>query len=141
MGESSMTTEDNNLKPDITRKRVTLKELMRTWGLWALGGAALLATTVVASLITVRLTTPVVVTFDMKGTMDLFMQQSVQLKLDEASTKALTQRFSSALKQSLVDWQKDHHAIILVAPAVVSQQTDITATIRSDINRRMQEAK
>jgi len=136
-----MTTEDNNLKPDITRKRVTLKELMRTWGLWALGGAALLATTVVASLITVRLTTPVVVTFDMKGTMDLFMQQSVQLKLDEASTKALTQRFSSALKQSLVDWQKDHHAIILVAPAVVSQQTDITATIRSDINRRMQEAK
>lgn len=141
MGESSMTTEDNNLKPDITRKRVTLKELMRTWGLWALGGAALLATTVVVSLITVRLTTPVVVTFDMKGTMDLFMQQSVQLKLDEASTKALTQRFSSALKQSLVDWQKDHHAIILVAPAVVSQQTDITATIRSDINRRMQEAK
>jgi len=136
-----MTTEDNNLKPDITRKRVTLKELMRTWGLWALGGAALLATTVVASLITVRLTPPVVVTFDMKGTMDLFMQQSVQLKLDEASTKALTQRFSSALKQSLVDWQKDHHAIILVAPAVVSQQTDITATIRSDINRRMQEAK
>lgn len=141
MGESSMTTEDNNLKPDITRKRVTLKELMRTWGLWALGGAALLATTVVVSLITVRLTTPVVVTFDMKGTMDLFMQQSVQLKLDEASTKALTQRFSNALKQSLVDWQKDHHAIILVAPAVVSQQTDITATIRSDINRRMQEAK
>lgn len=141
MGESSMTTEDKNLKADITRDRGTVKEQMRSWGLWALGGAALMATMVVISLITVRLTTPVVVTFDMKGTMDLFMQQSVQLKLDEAGTKALTQRFSSALKQSLVDWQKDHHAIILVAPAVVSQQTDITAAIRSDINRRMQEAK
>lgn len=141
MGESSITTEDQNLKADITRDSVTLKEQMRSWGMWAVGGAVLLATMMMVSLVTVRLTTPVVVTFDMKGTMDLFMQQSVQLKLDEASAKALTYRFNSALQQSLNDWQKDHHAIILVGPAVVSKQTDITAVIRSDINRRMQEAK
>lgn len=36
-------------------------------------------------------TEPEIVVFDMKGTVDLFMQQSAQLQLDENRAKAMTQ--------------------------------------------------
>ncbi len=39
---------------------------------------------------------------------------------------------------SLAAWQQKHNAVILVQPAVVSVQPDITTAIRNDIAARMQ---
>lgn len=86
-------------------------------------------------------TTPEIVVFDMKGTIDLFMQQSAQLQLDEGKAKVLTARFNAAMSSSLDEWQKSHNAIILVKPAAVSSLPDITSDIRSDIARRTQEGR
>lgn len=93
------------------------------------------------SWIAIKADTPEVVTFDMKGTWDIFMQQSAQQKLDEAKAKELVTRFNLAMSDSLTDWQKKHNVIILVQPAVVSAQQDITTDIRNDIAVRMQEGK
>ncbi|WP_333854393.1 type-F conjugative transfer system protein TrbI [Leclercia sp.] len=83
--------------------------------------------------------TPEVVVFDMKGTVDLFMQQSARLQMDEDKARLLTTRFNAALTDSLDAWQADHNGIILVKPAVMSAQTDITAEIQQDIARRVKE--
>jgi len=86
-------------------------------------------------------TTQEVVVFDMKGTVDLFMQQSAQLQMDESKARLLTTRFNAALTASLDAWQSAHNAIILVKPAVMSPQTDITAEIQQDIARRVKEGQ
>ncbi len=86
-------------------------------------------------------TTQEVVVFDMKGTVDLFMQQSAQLQMDESKARLLTTRFNAALTASLDAWQAAHNAIILVKPAVMSPQTDITAEIQQDIARRVKEGQ
>ena len=101
---------------------------------------ALLAMTGVAY-VTTKAVTPDVVVFDMKGTVDLFIQQSSHMKLDEAKAGVLTARFNTALSDSLRDWQAVHEAIVLVKPAVISTQPDITAEIQADIARRMQEGQ
>lgn len=85
-----------------------------------------------------KTTEPEIVVFDMKGTVDLFMQQSAQLQLNENRAKAMTQQFNAALTGSLDAWQSSHNAIILVKPAVMSPQRDITNEIRADIARRTQ---
>jgi len=86
-------------------------------------------------------TTQEVVVFDMKGTVDLFMQQSAQLQMDESKARLLTTRFNAALTDSLDAWHAAHNAIILVKPAVMSPQTDITAEIQQDIARRVKEGQ
>lgn len=141
MGESSMTTPDETYNAGAVRVGIVLKRRRQKWGMWALGIAAALAATVAISLLTVRLATPVIVTFDMKGTVDMFMQQSAQQKLEEATAKMLTRRFNAALTQSLSDWQRDHNVVILVSPAVVSTQGDITPQIRNEIAQRMLEVQ
>lgn len=141
MGESSMTTPDESNSAGAVEEGEVRMSSGRKWGVWVTGITAALTATVAISLLTVRLATPAIVTFDMKGTMDMFMQQSAQQKLDEASAKVLTRRFNAALTQSLSDWQQEHNVIILVSPAVVSAQPDITSQIRNEIAQRMQEAK
>lgn len=79
------------------------------------------------------------VVFDMKGTIDLFMQQSAQKQLDENSARAITARFDQALKESLSAWEQEHDDLILVPPAVVMPVMNITPQIQADIARRMQE--
>lgn len=143
MGESRMS--EQNEKPydgDTVRDGVTMAGLLASrrlkGGLAVL--AALLAMTGVAY-VTAKAVTPDVVVFDMKGTVDLFIQQSSQMKLDETKAGVLTARFNTALNDSLRDWQADHEAIVLVKPAVISTQPDITAEIQADIARRMQEGQ
>lgn len=87
---------------------------------------------------TVRHVTPEVVSFDMKGTMDLFIQQTLAQKVSETQSKALMVRFNRAMTDSLQSWQDSHNVVILVAPAIVSRQADITQDIRADIALRMQ---
>lgn len=82
-------------------------------------------------------TTPRVVAFDMKKTLDSFMDSVSQKQLTEAQSKALSDRFNAALEMSLADYQQHHHVLILVSPAVVQGASDVTRTIQHDIARRM----
>ncbi len=140
MGESSM--NDENEKPydgEVVGDSATKVS-------WITSRAVKISAIVLASqmvmtgigLLYIKATTPEVVTFDMKGTMDLFIQQTLEQKLPEEQTKVLMTRFNSAMKDSLQEWQDAHYSVILVAPAVVSQQVDITQDIRRGIASRMQ---
>lgn len=89
------------------------------------------------SYITCRLTTPVVAAFDMKATIDAFFDSASKKSLDEAQAKKLSDRFNSALEDSLSAWQERHRALILVSPAVIQGAPDITREIQRDVAQRM----
>lgn len=137
MGERSMKKQDETYSTQTVRDGVTLAARLQSWGVLLLGMLAAVVVMVTVSIITVHLSTPRIVSFDMKGTMDMFIQQTLQQKLTEDQSKVLMQRFNTALTDSLTAWQAEHNVVILVAPAVVSTQPDITADIRSDIAQRM----
>ncbi|OSK88040.1 type-F conjugative transfer system protein TrbI [Escherichia coli] len=84
---------------------------------------------------------PVTVSFDMAGTVNSFMSQAAAQALDEAQIKTLTARFNSALSDSLTAYQREHRAVIIVAPAVVGGAEDITAEIQQAVATRMAEGK
>lgn len=86
-------------------------------------------------------TTPRVVAFDMKKTLDSFMDSVSQKQLSEAQSKALSERFNAALEQSLADYQNKNHVLILVSPAVVQGAPDVTLKIQTDIATRMKGAR
>ena len=96
-----------------------------------------LATSAFLSRMVLEYSTPRVVAFDMKKTLDSFMDSVSQKQLSEAQSEALSERFNSALEQSLADYQLQHHVLILVSPAVVQGAPDVTRTIQTDIARRM----
>ncbi len=81
--------------------------------------------------------TPTPVAFDMKGTIDQFMEQTASQSLTEAQSQQLVARFTQALDASLSAWQQEHRALILVSPSVVRGADDITRTIQHDIATRM----
>lgn len=81
--------------------------------------------------------TPTVVSFDMKKTLDQFTEQASAQSLDEAQTKALTERFMTTLNAELQDRQRRHDVLILVTPAVVSGAGDITDEIQTGVAHRM----
>jgi len=115
------------------RARVT-----RKWVAGAAAALAIVALTTGISVLVAKQYQQQTVVFDMKGTIDLFMQQSAKQALDENTAKAMTTRFNNALKESLNAWQQSHDALVLVPPAVVMPQRDITREIQADIAQRMQ---
>lgn len=86
-------------------------------------------------------TTPRVVAFDMKKTLDSFMDSVSQKQLSEAQSKALSDRFNEALEQSTADYQKKNGVLITVSPAVVQGAPDVTLKIQTDIASRMKGAR
>ncbi|QZY82935.1 type-F conjugative transfer system protein TrbI (plasmid) [Klebsiella sp. CTHL.F3a] len=100
-----------------------------------------LATSVFLSRVVLEYTTPRVVAFDMKKTLDSFMDSVSQKQLTEAQSKALSDRFNDALEKSLADYQQQHHVVILVSPAVVQGAPDVTRNIQHDIAHRMKGAQ
>ena len=96
-----------------------------------------LATSAFLSRVVLEYSTPRVVAFDMKKTLDSFMDSVSQKQLTEAQSKALSDRFNDALEKSLAEYQQQHHVVILVSPAVVQGAPDVTRNIRHDIARRM----
>lgn len=88
----------------------------------------------------IRAQRPVTVSFDMKGTLDRFMDQAAQRQLSDAQGAALSARFTRALDDSLRDYRQSHSALILVTPSVVGGAADITAQIQHEIAVRMQNA-
>ena len=96
-----------------------------------------LATSAFLSRVVLAYSTPRVVAFDMKKTLDSFMDSVSQKQLTEAQSKALSDRFNDALEKSLAEYQQQHHVVILVSPAVVQGAPDVTRNIQHDIARRM----
>ncbi|SXE53370.1 conjugal transfer protein TrbI [Klebsiella variicola] len=96
-----------------------------------------LATSAFLSRVVLEYSTPRVVAFDMKKTLDSFMDSVSQKQLTEAQSKALSDRFNDALEKSLAEYQQQHHVVILVSPAVVQGAPDVTRNIQQDIARRM----
>ena len=100
-----------------------------------------LATSAFLSRMVLEYSTPRVVAFDMKKTLDSFMDSVSQKQLTEAQSKALSDRFNDALEKSLAEYQQQHHVVILVSPAVVQGAPDVTRNIQHDIARRMKGAQ
>ena len=96
-----------------------------------------LATSAFLSRVVLEYSAPRVVAFDMKKTLDSFMDSVSQKQLTEAQSKALSDRFNDALEKSLAEYQQQHHVVILVSPAVVQGAPDVTRNIQHDIARRM----
>ena len=96
-----------------------------------------LATSAFLSRVVLDYSTPRVVAFDMKKTLDSFMDSVSQKQLTEAQSKALSDRFNDALEKSLAEYQQQHHVVILVSPAVVQGAPDVTRNIQHDIAGRM----
>ena len=96
-----------------------------------------LATSAFLSRVVLEYSTPRVVAFDMKKTLDSFMDSVSQKQLTEAQSKARSDRFNDALEKSLAEYQQQHHVVILVSPAVVQVAPDVTRNIQHDIARRM----
>ena len=92
-----------------------------------------LATSAFLSRVVLDYSTPRVVAFDMKKTLDSFMDSVSQKQLTEAQSKALSDRFNDALEKSLAEYQQQHHVVILVSPAVVQGAPDVTRNIQHDI--------
>ncbi|HFE4537113.1 TPA: type-F conjugative transfer system protein TrbI [Escherichia coli] len=84
---------------------------------------------------------PKTVSFDMAGTVNSFMSQAATQSLDETQIKALTARFNTALSDSLTVYQREHRAVIIVAPAVVGGAEDITPVVQQSIAEKMAEGK
>lgn len=80
---------------------------------------------------------PTTVTFDMKGTVDAFMDQTAKKSLSEEQSTLLAGRFTESLESSLGEYQRKHRAVILVVPSVVAGAEDITDAIQRDVAVRM----
>ena len=81
---------------------------------------------------------PVLVTFDMKGTVNAFIRQSAKLELDDAARRQLLTRFDRNMTAVTRAYAQQHHASLLVSAAAVSGVPDATADIRAELARAMQ---
>ncbi|HHA2302488.1 type-F conjugative transfer system protein TrbI [Enterobacter asburiae] len=141
MGNTALTTGQSaddvtSGNPQLTRRQKAKRQCLRNLGLVVLAVTALNAA-VTSAMISWR--APVIVSFDMKSTIDRFTEQATGRELKEGELEALTSRFTFSLNNALTDYQQRHSALILVKPAVVSGVPDITTEIQGDISQRMTE--
>ncbi|KNZ89551.1 hypothetical protein AKG16_04015 [Morganella morganii] len=85
---------------------------------------------------------PVTVSFDLTRTVDQFRDQMAQQispehPLTEDQIAQTSRRFQDAMNDSLQEYSRSHHAVILVTPAVVTGTPDITADIQAAIAEKM----
>ncbi|WP_350495102.1 type-F conjugative transfer system protein TrbI [Klebsiella michiganensis] len=128
--------QQQSQKPEPQKDKATSRTFRRVLVITALV-VLTLACNVMLTRVMLAYTTPRVVAFDMKKTLDSFMDSVSQKQLTEAQSKALSDRFNDALEKSLADYQQQHRVLILVSPAVVQGASDVTRTIQHDIARRM----
>lgn len=128
--------QQQSQKPEPQKDKATSRTFRRVLVITALV-VFTLACNVMLTRVMLAYTTPRVVAFDMKKTLDSFMDSVSQKQLKEAQSKALSDRFNDALEKSLADYQQQHRVLILVSPAVVQGASDVTRTIQHDIARRM----
>lgn len=128
--------QQQSQKPEPQKDKATSRTFRRVLVITALV-VFTLACNVMLTRVMLAYTTPRVVAFDMKKTLDSFMDSVSQKQLTEAQSKALSDRFNDVLEKSLADYQQQHRVLILVSPAVVQGASDVTRTIQHDIARRM----
>ena len=130
-----MKNEKTNTKPRSVRRMRCVKSTII-----AIAFICALNTGITLLLVLWFAPTPIsVVAFDMKSTVDQFMEQAASQELSEEQTQRLSNRFTTALNESLVDYQQTHKAIVLVKPATVTGVSDITVEIQTDIANRMRQ--
>lgn len=133
------TRRQNAPAPDVTVRQPRAGFSQRTLAAYAGAVMLLLAFCAGVSTLVVQHMQRDTVVFDMKNTIDVFKQQAAQKALDENTARAMTERFSRALNDSLAAYMGSHNDLILVPGAVVQPTLDITPEIQADITRRMQE--
>lgn len=104
--------------------------------------AVSLAVSTGISVLVHRWLTPVTVSFDLTRTVDQFRDQmaqqiSAEKPLTDAQIAQTSQRFQEAMSRSLDEYRRQHRAVILVTPAVVTGTPDITADIQAAIAEKM----
>ncbi len=110
---------------------------MRTHSLSAILLAV--AISIPSTLIVSRLVDPPleVVTFDLKGTVRAYSQELSTQNLTDAAITQKTKQFEFLLQDDLARYSQEHHAAVLVAPAVVKGAHDITKTIQQEVRLQL----
>lgn len=80
---------------------------------------------------------PKIVSFDMKGTVDLFLLQMKNNNLSEEQINIATIKFNNSLDESIQTYAYDNNVLILVKPAVVAGIDDVTEDIQYLISDKM----
>lgn len=78
-----------------------------------------------------------VVTFNQPKLMARFVGQLSAHALSDGALREKTDQFTTALNVSLSTYAKAHHVLVLNASDVLAGERDITASIESDVARRM----
>jgi len=86
----------------------------------------------------VRMNQPRIVTFDIKGVTDNFVQRTAMLgdKATEEQVKVMTQTFNQSMKDQLDQYESKGY-IIVVKPAVIAGAQDITDDVRAAIYKKI----
>ncbi|EHZ6521410.1 TrbI F-type domain-containing protein, partial [Salmonella enterica] len=74
----------------------------------ALVAAGMTAINAAITLLLIQWQQPAPVSVDLTGTVNNFVSQAAEQRLDEAQMQALSTRFHSVLSASLTDWQQKH---------------------------------
>lgn len=78
-----------------------------------------------------------IVTFDIKGTINLFLSQTKESELNEEQIKNLTIKFNDVLDSTVKSYSQNNNVLILVKPSVVDGAEDITNEIQHLISEKM----
>ncbi|WP_370608213.1 type-F conjugative transfer system protein TrbI [Citrobacter meridianamericanus] len=128
--------------PDNTPEKPSPRRSRRRWRCVkpvALVVAGMTVLNAAITLLLIQWLQPEMVSVDLTGTVNSFVNQAAGQQLDEKQMQVLTARFHTVLRASLTDWQQANRAVVLVAPAVVGGTRDITAEIQAEVARRMAE--
>lgn len=80
---------------------------------------------------------PLLVSFDMKGTLNAFIRQSAKLDLTDDQRHQLMSRFDRNITAATTEYAGAHGAAVLVSPAVVAGLPDATPEIQARLAERM----
>lgn len=78
-----------------------------------------------------------VVTFDKELVLKQFITQLSHKNVPEEKTKQLSDQFARALKNSLDDYAKTHHAVVIKKEMVLATHADVTPIIAERIAKQM----
>jgi conjugal transfer pilin signal peptidase TrbI len=128
-------TTPTNITP--SEKKTRSKRRNRCIRPVAIVAACMIVLNAGIALLLIQWMAPVTVTFDMRGTVDAFMDQTAKKSLSDEQSSQLADRFTDALENSVGEYQRKHRAVILVVPSVVAGAEDITDKIQRDVAARM----
>lgn len=78
-----------------------------------------------------------IVSFNMKETVNLLIDELKEENLNEDQIKVVTQNFNLSLDEAIKKYSQKNNVIILVSPAVVSGSDDVTLDIQNMISDYM----